>query len=147
MKAIREAAVAEFIGTFALCFIGAGAVCVDRLSSGSLGLLGIAIAHGTVLAVMISALGHISGGQFNPAVTFGLWVGGKLEAFYFCFGSSDALAIVDVPDNISAAALATAPVPTATSRTLIPCVSPARRSAERRYQAPEPNDMRPMMRS
>lgn len=68
-----KAYVAETIGTFALCFIGAGSICINA------GLVGIALAHGCVLAVMISAMGHISGGHFNPAVTFGAWVGGKIS--------------------------------------------------------------------
>jgi aquaporin Z len=69
MKEIGRVAVAEFIGTFALCFIGAGAVCTNQWTGGGVGLLGIAIAHGAALGVMISALGHVSGGHFNPAVT------------------------------------------------------------------------------
>ena len=72
-------AVAEFLGTFALCFIGAGAICTNQWTHGDVGLLGIALAHGTVLAVMISALGHISGGHFNPAVTIGVLTGGKID--------------------------------------------------------------------
>ncbi len=79
MRGITEGAVAECIGTFALCFIGAGAVCVNQWSGGALGLLGIAIAHGTILAVMISALGHISGGHFNPAVTLGVLAANKID--------------------------------------------------------------------
>ena len=71
--------VAEFLGTFALCFIGAGAICTNQWTHGDVGLLGIALAHGTVLAVMISALGHISGGHFNPAVTIGVLTGGKID--------------------------------------------------------------------
>lgn len=69
-------AVAEFLGVFALVFIGAGSIIaltqVDRAVAGSqLGavLLGVAIAHGLALATMITALGHVSGGHFNPAVT------------------------------------------------------------------------------
>lgn len=65
--------VAEFIGTFALIFIGVGAIYHN---SGN--LLAIAFAHGLTIAVMASAVGAISGGQFNPAVTFGLLVGGKM---------------------------------------------------------------------
>ncbi|MDB6024375.1 MAG: hypothetical protein JWM68_598 [Verrucomicrobiales bacterium] len=64
--------VAEFIGTFALIFIGVGAIYHN------VGLLAVAFAHGLTIAVMASAVGAISGGQFNPAVTFGLLVGGKM---------------------------------------------------------------------
>jgi MIP family channel proteins len=69
--------IAEFIGTFALIFFGAGSICTDQYlhaSGGGLGLLGIALAHGLAIAIMVSALGHISGGQFNPAVTIAFWV-------------------------------------------------------------------------
>jgi aquaporin TIP len=63
-----QRAVAEFVGTFALVFIGVGAIVVDA------GLVGVAFAHGLVIAVMASAVGHISGGHFNPAVTFGFLI-------------------------------------------------------------------------
>lgn len=65
--------VAEFIGTFTLIFIGVGAIYHFGEVSG--GLLGIALAHGLAIAVMVSATGGISGGHLNPAVTFGLLVG------------------------------------------------------------------------
>ena len=71
---------AEFVGTFALVFIGAGAVVVDFAKGNALGLLGIALAHGVVLSVMVTALMRISGAHFNPAVTFGLWLANKIEA-------------------------------------------------------------------
>ncbi|MDO8553224.1 MAG: MIP family channel protein [Candidatus Micrarchaeota archaeon] len=66
--------VAEFLGTFALVFIGAGAVLVNALTGGAVGLVGIALAHGLVLMAMIYALGHFSGGHYNPAVTISMLV-------------------------------------------------------------------------
>src|SRR3984957_16530425 len=71
--------VAEFIGTFALIFIGVGAIHNSGDSLGGGGLVGLALAHGFPLAVMVSATGAISGGHLNPAVTFGLFVGGKIN--------------------------------------------------------------------
>ena len=64
--------IAEFIGTFALIFIGAGAVLVNSLTNGGVALVGIALAHGLVLMTMIYSLAHISGAHFNPAVTIAL---------------------------------------------------------------------------
>ena len=79
MKQIWEQAIAEVIGTLALVFIGAGSVVILGGQPNSAGLVGIALAHGLVLAIMISNLGHISGGHFNPAVTVSTWVAGKIE--------------------------------------------------------------------
>ena len=61
--------VAEFIGTFALVFAGAGAVMVNA-KTGQLGHVGVAITFGLVIMAMIYAVGHISGAHFNGAVTF-----------------------------------------------------------------------------
>lgn len=66
---------AEFIGTFALIFIGAGA---GALGFG--GLLGVALAHGFVVVGFAYSYGHISGTHINPAVTLGVWAAGKIDA-------------------------------------------------------------------
>lgn len=79
MSAKLRPLTAEFIGTFGLVFIGAGSVVVNE-ASGTLGLPGVALAHATVLAVMVTALMRISGAHFNPAVTLGLWLTNKIEA-------------------------------------------------------------------
>jgi aquaporin Z len=78
---------AEFVGTFALIFVGAGSILTiakalaPALTSapavdvyGGLTLVGIALAHGLAIAVMASAVGHISGAHFNPAVTLGFLI-------------------------------------------------------------------------
>jgi MIP family channel proteins len=80
MKTMWQQSVAEVVGTFALVFIGAGAVVVVGGLVGSPGIVGIALAHGLVLAIMVSNLGHISGAHFNPAVTIAVWVVGKIES-------------------------------------------------------------------
>lgn len=72
MKPLVPAVAAEFIGTFALCFFGIGAV----FSTGG-NMLGVALAHGLVLCVLVAGCMYISGAQFNPAVSIGLVVAGK----------------------------------------------------------------------
>lgn len=66
--------VAEFVGTFFLCFLGIGAIVADAYAVGSSGgALGVAAAHGIGLAIGITVTMAISGGHLNPAVTLGLW--------------------------------------------------------------------------
>ena len=66
---------AEFIGAFALIFIGAAAI----IQTGGQNLVAIAVAHGLAIALLVSSLGHISGGLFNPALTIGLWATRRLD--------------------------------------------------------------------
>ncbi|MDQ3380115.1 MAG: MIP family channel protein [Actinomycetota bacterium] len=68
MPPLAQALVAEAIGTFALVFVGAGAIMVDA-ENGGLGSVGIALAFGLVIMAMVYAVGHISGAHLNPAVT------------------------------------------------------------------------------
>lgn len=71
---------AEFVGTFALIFVGVGSIAADSATHGKVGLTGIAFAHGLTIAVMASATAAVSGGHLNPAVTFGAWVGRQIDA-------------------------------------------------------------------
>ena len=73
MDSMARPLVAEFIGTFALIFIGAGAGTV--LDAGQ--MAGIAFAHGLTIMIMVAAFGDISGGHINPAVTAGLAAAGE----------------------------------------------------------------------
>ena len=72
-----KAYLAEAIATFALVFVGAGAILANSYSP--IGILGIALAHGLVLMCMIYAIGHISGGHVNPSVTIGMWITKKIN--------------------------------------------------------------------
>jgi len=72
--------VAEAIGTFLFFFVGMGAVVLgSHAGDGGGGLVGVALAHGLALAVLVSALGPISGAHFNPAVTFAVWLTGRID--------------------------------------------------------------------
>jgi len=71
--------VAEFLGTFFLCFAGIGAIVSTGapVNSGA-GLVGIALAHGLALSIAVNAFGGISGAHFNPAVTLGFLSTGRI---------------------------------------------------------------------
>ncbi|MDX6415143.1 MAG: aquaporin [Gaiellaceae bacterium] len=73
--AFLQRGVAEFVGTFTLVFVGAGSIIATHGGN----LTAIALAHGLAIGVMASAVGHISGGHFNPAVTFGFVVTRRIE--------------------------------------------------------------------
>jgi MIP family channel proteins len=81
--ALRRCA-AESVGAFTLTFIGVGSI----VTAGGIhdpSLIGIAVAHGLAIGIMVSALGHISGGHFNPAVTLGFLVTRRIEPL-LCVG-------------------------------------------------------------
>lgn len=69
---------AEAIGAFTLIFVGPGSVMLATANS-NVTLVGVALAHGFAIALMASALGAISGGHFNPAVTIAMWVTRRIE--------------------------------------------------------------------
>jgi aquaporin TIP len=110
---VLRRSVAEFIGIFALVFVGAGAAMTGS------GLVGVALAHGIILAVMVSALGHISGAHFNPAITFGFLITRRIApllavAYWISQFSAAVVAALLLkwiyPDNVSDAAKLGAPV-------------------------------------
>jgi MIP family channel proteins len=107
--------VAEFIGTFTLIFIGAGSICADqsltKSGAAGVGLLGIAAAHGLAIGIMVTAVGHISGGHLNPAVTIGFWVTKRLSTI-----QSIAYWIAQLAGGTAAAYLLVAIVPEAVWR-------------------------------
>lgn len=69
---------AETIGTFGLIFFGVGAI-LQQQTTQSLGTTGIAVAHGLAILIGVYAFGHISGGHFNPAVSFGMWITRRID--------------------------------------------------------------------
>jgi aquaporin TIP len=71
--------VAEFVGTFALVFIGGGTIITSPLVQSQATVLSVALAHGLILALLVSATMNISGGHLNPAVTTGFLVTKRID--------------------------------------------------------------------
>jgi len=72
---------AEFIGTFWLVLGGCGSAVLSAAFPGlGIGFLGVALAFGLTVLTLVYGLGHISGAHFNPAVSVGLWAGGRFKA-------------------------------------------------------------------
>lgn len=85
MYSLPQKLAAEFVGAFALIFVGAGSICADQYlhvaGQPGLGPFAIAAAQGLAFGVMVTAVAHISGGHLNPAVTIGFWVTRRIGTF------------------------------------------------------------------
>ena len=79
MSLALQRAWAELFGTFALVAVGCGAIVMDAHTGGAVTHLGVALAFGLVVMVVIMAVGDVSGAHLNPAVSLGFWAAGKLE--------------------------------------------------------------------
>jgi MIP family channel proteins len=114
-----RAPLAEFIGTFFLCFAGIAAILSNTPAvGGGLGIVGIALAHGLALSVAVNAFGGVSGAHFNPAVTTGMLVTGRISApnaaIYVvaqCLGAVAAAAICKAAFPVDAVSAANLGIP------------------------------------
>ncbi len=77
---LAACAFVEFLGTFWLTFAGVGSAVIAAAYPGlGIGFAGVALAFGLTVVTMAYAVGHISGGHFNPAITLGVWFGGRIS--------------------------------------------------------------------
>lgn len=70
---------AEFIGTFFLIFVGNGSIIINTLSKNSIGNIGVALAFGFIIFIMVFTFGDISGAHFNPCVTIAFCISGNFK--------------------------------------------------------------------
>ncbi|HET7789273.1 MAG TPA: aquaporin [Gemmatimonadales bacterium] len=71
--------VAEFVGTALFVFLGTASIVANYLTSGQIGMTGVALTHGVAMAIIVTATLRISGGHINPAVTAALYVARKVD--------------------------------------------------------------------
>jgi aquaporin TIP len=79
-RKLTAAVVGEGFGTFLFVFIGVGCIVLGGLTGTPSNLIGVALAHGITLAVVVTMFAAISGGHINPAVTVALWLNGSIDA-------------------------------------------------------------------
>jgi MIP family channel proteins len=104
LYSLTQKLLAEFFGTFAVVFFAAGALCADQYlrssGQGSITILGLALAYGLTVGIMVTSIGHISGGHLNPAVTVGFWVSRRLstmQTLLYAVAAAYALVVI-IPD-------------------------------------------------
>ncbi len=78
-RALISTLSAELVGTFLFVAVGGAAVISDAQTGGAVGLVGISLTFGLVVAALATAFGPVSGGHFNPAVTIAFWLVGKIR--------------------------------------------------------------------
>jgi aquaporin TIP len=110
------AAVAEFVGPFTLVVAGVGAIISTQNLSDGGNLVAVALAHGLAIGLMVAALGQVSGGHFNPAVTLSMLATGQIAI-------TRAISYI-IAQVLGAQVRSRSPVPSATSSPK--CLAPLR---------------------